>query len=106
DRSARCEAGNDLATVSPVDAEVRIGRQKKWVRCRLAHSDETRVGEAHGDVGILLHQTPNAVEFIAEIERRHDDTPTEHRAQGRPTPAPQEVEGFRERGVAGSPRWG
>src|SRR5262245_8035617 len=103
DRSARREAWNDLAAMAPVDAEVGIGRQENRICRRLAHSDETRVGEAHRDVGILLHETQNTIEFITEIERRDDDTTTQHRAQGRPAPAAQEVESLRERGVAGSP---
>jgi len=55
--SAWHHAGNDLAAVSAINAEVRIGREDERVGEGLAHPDEAGIGKAHRDVRVLLHQT-------------------------------------------------
>ena len=89
--------------MSAVDAEVRIGREQDRIGRRLAHSDEARVGEAHRDVRILLHETQHAIEVVREIERRNNGTPAKKRTEGWPAARPQKVEGLRENSVARSP---
>jgi len=81
--SAWCHAGNDLAAVSAIDAEVRIGREYDRLGERLAHSDEAGIGETHRDVCVLLHETQDTVELVSEIERGDNGAPTKKRAEGR-----------------------
>ena len=47
------QARNDLPAVSPVDAEVRIGRDDHRIGQDLAQAHEAGVGQAHGHAGVL-----------------------------------------------------
>jgi predicted nucleic acid-binding protein len=98
-----CHAGNDLAAVSPIDAEVRIGREYDRIGERLTHPDEAGIGEAHRNVRVLLDETQDPVELVGEIEREDDGATTKKRAQGWPAPRPEEVERLGENGIAGLP---
>jgi hypothetical protein len=50
---SRQQAGDDLAAVAPVDAEVGIGGDHHRVGQGLAQAHQAGVGQAHGHAGVL-----------------------------------------------------
>src|SRR5437773_1037629 len=83
---------NDLATMAAINAEVSIRCDDDRIGERLTHPDETRVGKAHRNVGVLLHEDEHTVEFVAQIERRNDCTAAKKRTECRLSRRSEEVE--------------
>ena len=48
-----------MATVSPINKEVAVGRQHLTMRAEFRHADETGIGQAHGLVGVFAEQAKN-----------------------------------------------
>ncbi len=71
----RNHSGHGLAPVAAVDAKVAIRGEKHWIGERFSHAHEAGVGEAHGDVLILLHQPQYLFHLRAELEIEDQSTP-------------------------------
>jgi hypothetical protein len=55
-KSLGCHTGNHLAAVATVNSEILVGREDDGIGKRFGHANEASIGEAHGNVGILLDQ--------------------------------------------------
>jgi len=45
-----------LAAVATVNSEILVGREDDGISKRFGHANEASIGEAHGNVAILLDQ--------------------------------------------------
>jgi hypothetical protein len=54
--------------VATVNSEILVGREDDGIAKRFSHADEASIGEAHGNVGILLDQLHDWLDVLRECE--------------------------------------
>jgi hypothetical protein len=67
-RSLGCHTGNLLAAVAAVNSEILVGREDDRISKRFGHANEASIGEAHGNVGILLDQPQDWLHVLCKCE--------------------------------------
>lgn len=89
--------------MTAVHPEVGIGGEEQCVAVRLGHADEARVGKAHWNVPVLVHQIEHPCELRRQFEAsRQRVSPKERSESGRAIRA-DEIKCFREDRLARGP---
>jgi len=57
-----------LAAVATVNSEILVGREDDGIVKRFGHANEASIGEAHGNVGILLDQLHDWLHVLGKRE--------------------------------------
>jgi len=74
---------NHLSTVATVNSEILVGRQDDGVGKRFGHANEASVGEAHGNVGVLLDQLRNRLYIPGKLEGENKGTAAKQLTEAR-----------------------
>ena len=60
----------------PIDAKIRIRREEDRIRQRLGHAHETRIREAHRQVGVFLHKRKDLLDALVEMKGGYEHAGT------------------------------
>src|SRR5437016_13150386 len=76
--SGRADQRNHLAFVPAVNAKIFVGCNHAVMRIKLAHPDQTKIGQIGLPVGITFGQVRQLRQMIIAIERKRKETFREH----------------------------
>ena len=76
--SGRADQRNDLAFVPAVNAKILVGCNRAVVRIKLAHPDQTKIGQIGLLVGITFGQVRQLRQMIIAIEREAHQLVADH----------------------------
>jgi hypothetical protein len=85
---------NYLAAVAAINSEICIGGQDDGISERFGHANEASVGEAHGDVGVFLHEPQDWLYVVGEVERGDQGMPAKECAETWRAASAKQVERF------------
>src|SRR5206468_5676789 len=80
-QSFRGHTGNHPAAVATINAEIIVGRQHNAIGERFCHAHEARIGETHGNVGVLLHKLQDWLQILSDLESDEQDTAPKQSAE-------------------------
>jgi len=69
--------------VATVNSEILVGGQDEGVGKRFGHANEASVGEAHGNVGVLLDQLRNRLYIPGKLEGENKGTAAKQLTEAR-----------------------
>jgi hypothetical protein len=57
-----------LTAVATVNSEILVGSEDDGIGKRFGHANEASIGEAHGNVGVLLDQLHDWLQVLGKCE--------------------------------------
>jgi len=97
------QARDRLPTMAAVDAKVSIGGDEDGPREGFGHPHQAGIGQAHGNVPVFAQEAQHPIQLPAEVESRNQGPPPQQGAQRVHASLAQEVEGFGEHRITGTP---
>lgn len=105
-RISRHQARDNVAAVAAVEFEVAVSGDDNRLGQYFGHADEAGVCEAHGDVGVFVHEREHGNEFLSQIEEKLEAAAPQHFLDGWRAFRSDQVQGFGQCGFGGEPRFG
>jgi hypothetical protein len=93
-----------LAAVATENSEILVGREDDGIGKRFGHANETSIGEAHGNIGILLEQLHDWLHVLGKFEGDQKSIAPKQCAEIGGTKLSEKVESLGQNGFARRPR--
>jgi hypothetical protein len=90
--------------VATVNSEILVGREEHGIGQRFSHANEASIGEAHGNVGVLLDQLHDWLHVLGKCEGDLQSAATKKCAEMGGTKLSEKVESLGQNGFARGPR--
>ena len=91
--------------MTTINSKILIGRQDQGIRKGLRHPHEASVGEARGNIGILLHQLLDRTQVFAKLEGNAQGGAPKQSAETWSARLSKKVVRLGQHRFAGGPRW-
>jgi|GEM_PF-6807112 len=100
---SRHSRGDHPPAEAAVDFEIRVGGEEKRLREDFGETDQTGVGDAHGDIGVFVQEIEDRDEGILMERRNPEGSPAAGEAEGGATLGCEQVVRFGKNRLAGDP---
>src|SRR5207237_1192731 len=102
---SRRDARDHSQAMTTINSKILIGRQDQGIRKGLRHPHEASVGEARGNIGILLHQLLDRTQVFAKLEGNAQGGAPKQSAETWSARLSKKVVRLGQHRFAGGPRW-